>query len=83
MNGEFVARVSSAQRDFVGASLELWNVRAEHLKAAGDVAGLLTLLADPVASAGDNCECNRGCNVPCGSNCGAVFQRIGEADGGP
>jgi hypothetical protein len=72
MDEAFLRRVRTAQQEYVGASLELWNVRAQHLKESGRHVDLLALMLDPVTSGADNCECNRGCNVPCGSNCAAI-----------
>lgn len=54
------------------AAVELWNVRLDLLRHVGDLRQLLSHIASPAELAGNNCECNNGCNVPCGSNCGML-----------
>ena len=57
------------------AAVELWNVRLQLLHSVGDYRQLLHHIASPAELAGNNCECNNGCNVPCGSNCGMLGAR--------
>lgn len=57
------------------AAVEIWNVRLDLLRSIGDYRQLLHHIASPAELAGNNCECNNGCNVPCGSNCGMLGAR--------
>lgn len=53
---------SKARERLTDAAIELWNVRLDALRQAGDVQGILDQLTQPLESGCDNCSCNQGCN---------------------
>jgi hypothetical protein len=80
MNESRLDRVKSARSQQSAAAVELWNARLGLLQSHGDTASMLAHIASPVEEAGNNCECNNGCNVPCGSACGVLAQRESVSD---
>jgi hypothetical protein len=54
--------IGDSRRALSNAAVELWNVRLEALRQAGDIRGLLAHLATAADGGCDNCSCNQGCN---------------------
>lgn len=67
-----IADLGATRRREALAAVEIWNVRLNLLRTIGSYGELLQHIASPAELAGNNCECNNGCNVPCGSNCGML-----------
>lgn len=61
MRDEVTERVISAKKEIVNGSTEIWNVRLELLKSAGDLRMLLEHLVSPIEPLADNGNC-AGCN---------------------
>ncbi len=78
MDDALLVRVAEAQQHQSRSALEIWNARLEILRSAGSLAGLIDHLSAPLVEAGNNCECNTGCNVPCGSNCASLTGEFGR-----